>query len=308
MYDLLVAAAPLMRRQHALLTIGQALELGANRVLVADLVRRQIWERLDRGLYGPTGVPFLWPRTLMAAVLVAPAGSLASHRSCAGLHRVGGLVLPPVEISVPRGHRHRRPGVIVHESTDLTLAGRCVVDGIPTTSPARLAMDLGAVVSTKRYNQTIRELRHRLGVTSGQLLQTYLLHSRRGRNGGGALRDWLDRYYHVAGVPESGIEQVVLDALIDAGVPAPVVQYWVVTSSGRYRIDLAYPDHLLAIEVDGSQHEDDPDVVTNDAVRTAALERLGWKVMRIRRPTFASDLAKSVDTIRRLYAANCGGL
>ena len=270
MADLLAAAAPLMARQHALLTITQAQALGANRQLVSDLVQRGIWERVDRGLYGPCGVPMSWPRRLMAAVLAAPAGALVSHRAAAALHGVGGLVEPLPELSVPRGVRLRRDGVIVHESTDLALAAPCTIDDIPVTGRSRLAMNLGSVISRKRYNQTIRELRHGRGVTKEQLLHTYLRHKRMGRNGGAALRDWLDRYYQVSGVPESGLELVVLDAILDAGLPRPCLQYWTTTSSGRFRIDLAYPDLLLAIEVDGGQHEEDPDQVAGDRGRTAA--------------------------------------
>lgn len=299
MTDVLTVAAPLMARQHALLTITQAQELGANRQLVADYVRRGIWERLDRGLYGPCGVPMTWRRRLMGAVLVAPPGSLASHRSAAELRGVGGMSDPPIEISVPRGHRHRRPDVIVHESTDLELARACTVDFIPTTGPARLAMDLGAVVSRKRYNQTIRELRFELDLSTSLLLHTYLQHKRQGRNGGGALRDWLDRYFDVEGVPESGLEHVVLDAILDAGLPTPLAQHWVDTASGRYRLDLAYPEQKIAVEVDGIQHAEG-DAPDHDAARTAALEGLGWTVIRIRSRFLATDLATGLARLRRL--------
>lgn len=305
MTDLLAVAAPLLARQHALITIAQAQELGASRQLVANYVRRGIWERVARGLYGPCGVPMTWRRRLMGAVLVAPPGSLASHRSCAALHRVGGLSDPPLELSVPRGHRHRPADVIVHESTDLELARRCTVDFIPTTGRARLAMDLGAVVSRKCFNQTIRELRYEHDLSTSLLLHTYLQHKRRGRNGGGALRDWLDRYFHVEGVPESGLEHVVLDAILDAGLPVPVAQHWVETASGSFRLDLAYPERRIAVEVDGRQHAEG-DAPADDAARTAALERLGWTVIRIRSQFLATDLVTALAHLRRILTGHCG--
>lgn len=101
------------------------------------------------------------------------------------------------------------------------------IDGIPLTGPIRLAVDLGAVVSFDRYKHTMRELRHHLGVTSDDLLRAYLRHSRRGRNGCGALRDLLDRDYAVEGVSESGLELAVLDGIIDADLPVPIRQLWV---------------------------------------------------------------------------------
>lgn len=291
-------AAPLLARQHALITGRQATDVGIHPQTLARLVQRGIWERVDVSLYGPVGVPMSWRRSLMASVLLAPPGSVVSHRAAATLQGVGGLVDPIPEISIPSGSSLRRTGMIVHESTDLHLADTRCIDGIPVTGPRRLAVDLGGVVSPARFRQTIREIRFILGVTTDDLLRTYLRHARQGRTGCGALRDWLDRYFHLEGVPESGFEQNVLDAILDAGLPAPEVQHWVKTDAGPFRLDLAYPEPKLDVEVDGIQHEDDPEVVAADAARTAALERLGWTVERIRKRTFASDLERTLRRIR----------
>lgn len=294
----LAAAARVLVRQQSLITTAQADEARISRKGCQRLVDRGVWERLDHGVYGPTGVPLTWQRRLMLGLLLAPDGSLASHRSCAALLAVGGLAAPDPEITIPRGATLRRPWLTVHESTDLGLADRCVVDGIPSTGPRRLAMDLGAVVSEQRYRQTVRELRSRYGVGFEQLLQTYLRHKRSGRNGGAALRDWLDRYADVGGIAESGLEQLALDAFLDAGLP-PIAQHWVQVESGaRYRIDLAFPGLMIAIEVDGSQHEERPAQLA-DAERDAALEAMGWTVIRIKVKTFASDLARAIERVRR---------
>lgn len=299
MSDALRAAAPILARQQSLITLAQAADVGINRERCRQLVQHDVWERADRGLYGPTGVAWTWRRRLVAALLVAPEGAMASHRCTAALLGVGGIDEPCPEITIPRGQRFRRPSVIVHESTDLHLADRRILDGIPSTGPRRLAMDLGSVVSEARFRHTVRELRFAHGVSSLDLLRTYLRHKRSGRNGGGALRDWLDRYYGIEGVPESGLEQLVLDALVDAGLPTPVLQLWLETGAGRCRLDIAYPPLMLAIEVDGPQHED-PAHRVSDAARDAALEALGWTVLRVRAGSLATDLARAIATIRRL--------
>lgn len=304
MDEFLPAATALMARQQALITSCQAQALGATRERVASLVRTGYWERIEPRLYGPAGVPMTWHRELMAAVVLGPEGTLVSHRAGAALRGVGGLVKPTPEVSVPRGRRLRRPGVIVHESTDLDLAGACVVDGVPTTSRARLAVDLGAVVSPSRYTQTIRELRYGCGLSADAMLQAYLRHARRGRNGTGALRAWLDRYFGLEGTPESGLEQVVLDAILDAALPAPVAQHRVEADGRRYRLDFAYPERLIAIEVHGSQHRTDPDVVANDLVRIKALEAAGWTVLVIHQDSFASDLAEVLTTLRNCVVSS----
>ena len=290
-----------LRRQHSLRTRRQAFGEGMTPAHLRRLVETGTWEVLDSGLYGPAGVPMIWRRKLCAALLCAPCGSCASHRAAAALRGLGGLTEPPVEISIPRGTTFRRPDVMVHESTDLHLACVEVVDGIPTTGLRRLAVDLGGVVSFDRYKHTVRELRHRFGITSEQLLQTYLRHKVQGRNECGALRDWLDRYFEIGGVSESGIELLVLDVLLEAVSTAPVRQLWVTTDEGRFRLDLAYPDLHLCIEVDGRQHCD-PDIAAADARRTAALERAGWTVVRVRSWQLASDLQRVLRVLRRLRA------
>ena len=304
MHEVLARVAPVMAQQQALATSRQILELGGTYDLASNYVDRGIWERLDRGLYGPAGVPMTWRRKLMAAVLLGPSGTLVSHRAGAAIQGVGGLADPTPEVSIPQGTSLRRPGVIVHESVDLGLADPVSIDGIPVTGPARLAMDVGSVMSAKRFRNTMREIQHVLGVGPETLLKTYLRHKRQGRNGGGALRDWLDRYHGVAGVPESGLEQLVLDAIIDAALPAPELQLWVITPSGRYRIDLAYPHLMLAIEVDGLQHRDDDEVRTTDVARTRALRALGWKVLRVRSWSFATDLERLLVLLRRELAVS----
>lgn len=297
MSDELAAAARILARQQSLITTTQAEEVGVFRQRCKRLVDRGVWERVDHGVYGPAGVAMSWRRRTMLGLLLAPAGSLGSHRACAALLDVGAMLRPVPEITIPRGSTLRRPWLVVHESTDLDLADRCVVDGIPITGPRRLAMDLGAVVPPKQYRQAVRGLRSQHGVQFPALLRTYLRHKRSGRNGGGALRDWLDRYVDVGGVPESALEQVALDAFIDAGL-TPVAQHWVELDGGtRYRLDLAFPGLMLAIEIDGSQHEEKPATIA-DARRHAALVAAGWTVLRIRSKTFTTDLLSAIDTVR----------
>ncbi len=307
MSDFLRTAAPVLARQQSLITSAQCIELGADSQLLTSLVRRSVWARVARGLYGPAGVALTWRRRVMAAWLLAPGGSLISHRAAAHLLGVGGFAEPPSpEISIPRRTNLRRRGVIVHESKDLALARPLVIDGIPCTRPERLAVDLGRVVSPSRYVHIIRELRHGHGVSSDELLRSYLRHKRQGRNGCGALRDWLDRYFDISGVPESGLEQLVVDALIDAGFDDFCLQLEIATSAGRYRVDIAFRNLRIIVEVDGAQHRD-LDIAAADRPRTVALEAAGWRVLRIRSGHLASDLAAALRVIRSVVLSRADG-
>lgn len=301
MYPLIEAAAPVLRRQHSLITRRQSIRLVNSEACVRHLLRTGVWESVDRGVYGPAGVPMTWRRRLMLATLLAPPRSLISHRACAALNDVGGMTEPTPEITIPRGTKLRRPWLITHESKDLHLASAVTIDAIATTDLPRLAMDLGGHVGFERFKHTIRELRLEHGVSSDDLLTSYLRHKRQGRTGGAALRDWLDRYYSVPGRSESGLELVVLDAIIDADLLAPIRQHWVVVDGHHYRIDLAYPGLRIAIEVDGAQHEE-VDIARADERRQARLESAGWTVIRIRSSHFASDLLAALRRLRQLLS------
>jgi very-short-patch-repair endonuclease len=58
-----------------------------------------------------------------------------------------------------------------------------------------------------------------------------------------------------------------------------------------YIVDFACPTHKLIIEVDGSQHANDGEVVYDDR-RTATLETLGWHVLR-----FWNDDLRNMDDV-----------
>ena len=76
---------------------------------------------------------------------------------------------------------------------------------------------------------------------------------------------------------ESPMETRIRLALHFAGLPAPVLQHPV----GPYRLDLAYPDLMVAVEYDGRHHLD-ADQALYDLHRATYLGRCGWVVLRFR--------------------------
>jgi very-short-patch-repair endonuclease len=49
---------------------------------------------------------------------------------------------------------------------------------------------------------------------------------------------------------------------------------------GKYRVDFAFPEELVALEADGWVHTTAV-VIARDAARDADLRRLGWEVVRV---------------------------
>jgi very-short-patch-repair endonuclease len=62
---------------------------------------------------------------------------------------------------------------------------------------------------------------------------------------------------------------------------------------GRYIVDFACTEHRLAIELDGSQHADNP----SDISRTAWLERQGWRVIRFWNNDVLANTNGVIETI-----------
>ena len=59
-----------------------------------------------------------------------------------------------------------------------------------------------------------------------------------------------------------------------------------------YIVDFACPSRKLIVEVDGTQHADDP-VAGSDAIRSRALEQDGWIVLRF----WNDDVLRDIDGV-----------
>ena len=71
-------------------------------------------------------------------------------------------------------------------------------------------------------------------------------------------------------------------AIVDAGLPEPVVQHAVQDAGGLVAtVDLAYPDLKIAIEYEGDGHRTDREQWRIDIQRQRRLEELGWVVIRL---------------------------
>lgn len=66
----------------------------------------------------------------------------------------------------------------------------------------------------------------------------------------------------------------------------------------RYIADFASIEARLIVEVDGASH-DVPDQVDYDGERDAALNALGWRVLRVRDALVLSEPGKAADFIRK---------
>lgn len=315
MHDLDRRLAPTFASQLALVTRRQVLAAGGSSAAIRRRVASGRWEVAERGVYALSGVGWTWRRLLAAVVLSVPRG-VASHR--AGAKLLGAhwddRAVPPIELCVPdralpdrdfHRTRERSPGVdiVVHENGDLPRTAPIFVDGIPTTPPLRLAVDLGSVVPFDQYRRAMSQLMKNHGLDWQALDRTYRCHSVQGRNGCGALRDLLERHFGNEGVPDEVVEARCADLLIAAGLPAPDHQVEVTRPDGSVaRFDLAYPEFRIAIETDGKGHGEEP-TRQHDNRRRNDAQILGWKVFHFSWEEVTFHPEQVVATIRAALAA-----
>ncbi len=295
----------LARVQHGLVTSEQAVKaLGRGRKDRWVAERRLV--SIQPRVFRLAGAPQTWHQSLMAGVLTT--GGIVSHRSAAELW---GLIQPAgyVDVSVmpPRMPR-AQPPVIVHRIADLH--GELAVDreGLRVTDPTRTIIDLGLVLPTWSVRDALRRgLTTRLfSVAEVERLRDAL--GRKGRNGTGVVRELLGAQLLTAGTEESLLERRLIDLARAHDLPMPVIQHEV-WHAGRFiaRIDAAYPERRLAIEVDGYSAHSSPDAFQRDRTRQNRLVALGWTVLRftwadvVQRPTMVAQTI--LEAVNRLSAA-----
>lgn len=288
-------------RQHAVVTYGQMRRAGFSRHEIAHLLRVKRLVVMFQGVYRLAGAPTTWRQRLMAACLAT--GGVASHRAAAwlwGADLPGGE--PPIEVTVARSRAPRPPGVIVHRSSDLTSAQVVRREGIPTTNPLRLLVDLGAVVDAEVVDVVLDSLNSRRLVTVAGVRAWRDRLGGRGRRGAGVLGEVLDRRSLGDQDADSVLESRMADLCRRHGLPMPEFQVWITIQGKRFRMDFAYSDIRYNIETDGYEHHGGKyENWLSDSTRDNELGAMGWQVSRFPRAhlrTRQDYVARVIRTIR----------
>ncbi len=271
--------AAVAARQHSLLTLDDVVAAGGTRRHASGRVQVGRWDSPHSGVYRIAGVPWTYEAEVMAAVLAAGPDAVASHRCAARLLGIGFAKADP-EVSVPRGQNRRTAGPLVHESTDL---GRCttrLISGIPVTDPARTLLDLGRYIGREALEWAVEQARREDLVDWPELIGCLAGHARQGRHGVRRLRTVIASGLSRTEVTDTDSELFALALIREHGLPEPKVHHRVYDGDRLVaELDLAYPDDLVDIEIDGFVHND-PVVRQKDDARDHELRRLGWTVRR----------------------------
>ena len=85
------------------------------------------------------------------------------------------------------------------------------------------------------------------------------------------------------GVTDSELETDALTLLRRAGLPMPMLQYRIEAPGGRViaRLDLAYPDERVGLELDGFRFHDTRESFDAERAKGNELQALGWNVLHV---------------------------
>jgi REase_MTES_1575 len=196
-------------------------------------------------------------------------------------------------INPPRHQLRPAEGLIVHRRDGAPLV---VVDGRPATAPAWTAVEVARALRRPRGLATLDGALRSRTCTRAELW--HAARQQAGRRGIIAIRDLVPLADPAAESPKESELRLIV---IDAALPTPTLQYEVIDGNGVCRrLDFAWPAYRVAMEYDGVPWHQGADALRRDRIRQAALEDVGWVVIRV-----VSDDVRfhAADVVARLNRA-----
>lgn len=247
----------LAARHHGVFTRAEALAMGLSSSAVTRRVESGLWLRPAPGIYVVAGSPATWRRAVAIAVVGAGSGAIASHLTSAHLW---GLAKRPKVIEVTTPHAWRRTrNYVIHRSTDLIAGDVVELDGIETSTVARMLVDIGVPWGEAMAARCLDEAERKKMTSARQVAQVLHRVARKGRNGVGPMREVLKVRLGWASITDSQLEDEFGRIMAIAGVELPEPQVRMIKRGGRFitRVDYAYRELDLVIALDGEQYHSD---------------------------------------------------
>lgn len=300
------------RVQHGLVSRAQLAQVEVGARTIHRRLVTGAWCEPDRGLIDlRTHTPSWQQRLWRALLLAAPDGpaadgrsatAVASHLTAAYLHGMLDVAAPAaIELTVPREcRRPRLRGVSLHRVRHLDGTEVARIGAVPATSVARTLLDLATVLPEDRLQLIAWDAARRRRALPAELAATLAAHA--GRVGTRQLRRLVDGLRPDLAAAESPLEVLGLLRLGQLGLAPPVLQHVVRDREGRFvaRVDAAWPELKVAVEIDGASHHGTPAARARDAARLARLRELGWTVVVLRHADLRDPAAsEAIAHLRR---------
>lgn len=252
--------------------------LGTEAVTAGVVNRYQLatqYDQLFRNVYVPKDAELTPADKAVGAWLWSGRRATAAGMSAAALHG-SKWIDPDLPPELNRPSRFRTRGIILH-SDSLKSDEICMVEGIPVTTPARTAYDLGRRLGPTAGVIQLDALMQATGLKPEEIAMLSERH--RGTRGIVRLREAVELCDPGAESPQETRTRLVLTA---AGLRPTHTQIEVFDEFDFVaRIDMGYPEWKVGVEYDGPQHWTDPDVRNRDIEKQAKLDALCWRIIRV---------------------------
>ena len=220
------------------------------------------------GVFFADDRPFTDASRIRVAVWSYGPKAVASGLAAAWWHGVTRFTPDVVEVTVPKVSNHRPRSGIRTRRRDLAPADVVERNGLRVT-----ALPLTVVEAAVRRGGGAKLMDSALQ-RHVELPQLWRAHLRnKGRYGSPAARRLLQAASDGA---RSEAERLLVKLLRDNGMTGWKANY----PLGGYKIDVAFPNQRVAIEVDGWAFHSDPEAFAIDRKRQNAIALLGWQVLR----------------------------
>lgn len=295
----------LLARQHWIASVSQLAELGVSRQSVAAAVRSGLVVRPMHGVVGIRTQCETFEARCAMLNLLAPVGSFLSATTAGRLYGLRRMPDLPVELTVHERHRVAAPAwARIVETSWLDDEPRPQRDdGLVVASPLRILFGLAAQLPERAFQTAAEDAWHRQLLTPGDAAAYLAAVRRGGRTGVARLEAWLERVGGINRPATTGLEQLLIDLALSAGLPEPVRQHPLRLPSGtEIHLDIAWPDIRFAIEPGHSWWHGGDLAQRRDQERDRACSEVGWHVVRFDESVW-ENRRQTVRQIRSMYRA-----
>jgi hypothetical protein len=196
-----------------------------------------------------------------------------------------------LHVQNPVGRQLRNSdGLVVHRRDGAPLT---VIDGRLATEPGWTAVEVARGLRRPRALATL-DAALRSGSCDRRQLRSAAARQA-GRRGIVMVRDLIPL---ADGRSESAMESEARLGMLDAGLPAPELQYEIIDRNFQtWRVDFAWPECRVAVEYDGFDFHSSPEALRRERRKRAALQEVGWTMLSI----VVDDVRRrSWDMVRRI--------
>jgi very-short-patch-repair endonuclease len=228
----------------------------------------------------------------LSGVLASGPGALLSHYSAGWLLGLIATRPIPVHVTTPVPRRRRGP-IRIHHSRTLLDEDRSLEQGIPTTSVARTALDLAAVLRFRSLRRLIRRSEE-LEEFDLPDFQSVLARNR-GHRGAAPLQRAI-AIYEPPRLTRSELEREFIALAERRGFPRLVTAFNV----AGYELDVYWPDLRFAVELDVYATHGTHEPFEEDRRRDEDLKLAGIELTRVTGHRFEREPRQVMDRVERL--------